>query len=84
MIHLLISMLSISLTFPNQAATQNTTQRLISSTDSTLSWSTICRQNSQTITTFRVKSSVKFSDILAYKVLVPRLPKRWKKLIKEK
>jgi hypothetical protein len=36
-----ISMLSISLTFPNQAAMQNTMGLLISSTASKVSWSTI-------------------------------------------
>lgn len=37
-----ISILSINLTFPNHAATQMTTGRSIVSTDTKLSWSTIC------------------------------------------
>lgn len=40
-------MLSISLTFPNHAATQNTVGLLISSTASKVSCSTICKQIKQ-------------------------------------
>lgn len=62
----LISMLSISLTFSNHAATQNTTGVLISSTTSKLNWSTICSKTDIRVQEYQTISIYFYLIITAY------------------